>query len=559
LQENQNIEQNILNENLNSNQQNINSKTDNQNSHEIEKNSIQSTNFFFSNESYASNVSYDKLKEYVKYPMIYNRVLREVSRVLYNSNGMYANVIDYCIAIPTLDYVTILRKKEYKNKKDKKKDKEKKTRFDLLVKQINHKRATRDILRHQLIDGIYVGILRNTKQSNKNLKPPVGMLDSMDRIEGLSLDDNLMIQPLDVDYCKIIGFQNNSCIAAFDMMYFDQFKHGGLVNEIKNYPKDFLRAYKEYKKDASKRWFILNPKSTIALKFRSNEDEPYGRPYGLAAFTRINFAEDYENSQYKLINELASSIYALLLPEGEIKGKSSLNKDQQQSLIDSFNSAVKVNTSTNQAKITTITLPPGAKIERVSKDASLLKDTLSEENMKRISTHLGFASSALNASAEGGASYANLAVNLDLISSQIFQCIEDISTEFTRVFNESDIIGIDNPNEYIDFKYLKISVFNADKMYGRAKEMYTQSMGSIKVLANCASFGLDSNDYLNIMEEELDDGIFERFKPHPTSFTMSDNGADVGGRPQKETEDLTKEGLATRNSGSNEQLKPSTT
>ena len=42
-----------------------------------------------------------------------------------------------------------------------------------------------------------------------------------------------MIQPLDLDYCKIVGFQNNVSIAAFDMQYFDQFKHGGLIHEIK--------------------------------------------------------------------------------------------------------------------------------------------------------------------------------------------------------------------------------------------------------------------------------------------------------------------------------------
>ena len=72
-------------------------------------------------------------------------------------------------------------------------------------------------------------------------------VESLDRLEGLSLDDNFMIQPLDLDYCKIIGFQNNVSIAAFDMMYFDQFKYGGLLNEIKNYPRNFVKAYMDYK------------------------------------------------------------------------------------------------------------------------------------------------------------------------------------------------------------------------------------------------------------------------------------------------------------------------
>ena len=328
-----------------------------------------------------SNLSMDGLQGYIKYPMIYNAILREISKQGYNSNGMYARAIDTRVSLPLLSYVCVLRK-SLSGKKINNKDKKRKQKINLMMKLLNHEKTTRDILRKLDIDGMYVGILRDTTANNKDVTPMSGMVESIDRLEGLSLDDNFMIQPLDLDYCKIVGFQNNVAIAAFDMMYFDQFKHGGLLNEIKNFPNEFVVAYHQYRKDASKRWHILDYKTTIALTARANIDEAYGRPYGLAAFADMKMQTDYTNSQYKLINELASSIYYLIFPEGEKKGSCSLNKDQQQNVIDAFKGAVRANTTDNagaQAKISTLTLPAGTQINRLSKDSSLLKDTLSRE------------------------------------------------------------------------------------------------------------------------------------------------------------------------------------
>jgi hypothetical protein len=527
---------------------NYQSQSNEFNSHEIELNSLRDMNYYLSDITSTNSTSLEQTKEYIKYPMIYNKILRAISKQSYSANGIYGNTVDYCVAIPTLDSFTVCRNKNKQNKKHKQK-------FNLLLKLINHKRTTRDILRHLFIDGMYVGILRDTVPLNKNIDTI--NIDMLDMIEGLSLDDNFMIQPLNLDYCKIVGFQNNVSIAAFDMQYFDQFKYGGLIHEIKNFPPEFIKAYNNYKRDSSKRWFILDYKKTIALKARADEDESYGRPYGLSALAKIQLDDEYENSQYNLINELASSIYFLILPESEKKGQCSLNKQQQENVIKAFESAVKINTSANgsKTKISTLSLAPGTQIDRLSKDASLLKDTLSNENMKKISTALGFASSALNASSEGGASYSNLAVNLDLVMSQVFQYIEEISNEITRILN--DYIG-NKPKDYIEVKYLRTSILNSDKMYDRAKELYTHGSGSLKVWI--ASAGFDPDDYLNLMEEEIDEGIFKKFTPHLLSYNISasDQKDNDGGRPQKDEKDLTESGQKTKNKGDNNNPKPST-
>jgi hypothetical protein len=518
-------------------------------SNEIELNSLSYNSYSFSTGRLdTDDILMSDLKQYVKYPMIYNEILRTISEQAYNLHGLYSNVCDYMVAIPFLSNITTMRNNTPELK-------EKKKKFNLMLKLLNHDRTTRDILRNLFIHGTYIGVLRNTTASNKNIDTGSVTIESIDRIEGLSLDDNFMIQPLDLDYCKIIGFQNNISIAGFDMMYFDQFNFGGLVNEIKNFPKDFLKAYMYYKKNPSKRWFTLDYRKTIALKFKAKEDEPYGRPLGLSAFCNMKASSDYDDSQYKLISELASSIYYLILPEGEKQGSCSLNKDQQTEVITAFKNAVKVNTSGDLAKISTLSLAPKTEIGRLSKDSSLLNDSLSNENMMRISTSLGFASSALNAESSGGSSYANLAVNLDLVSSQVFQCVNEIAREYTRVINE--LLGI-TPQNYIDIEYLPVSWLNKDDMFEKVSQLYTLIGGNRSYLVACA--GLNVNSYFSCLDEEIEEGYEEKYPIHQSANTMSskDVNDNKGGAPLKKEKDLSIGGKVTRNNNSNNQVKPST-
>ena len=514
----------------------------NQYSHDIETNSLQSMSFFYGEDKYDSdNINMSTLKHYIRYPMIYNKILRVLSKQAYYSNGEYSQSIDRMVALPVLSKITTLRNKSERIKKLKPK-------FNLFIKMLDINRTTRDILLSEFVEGTYVGILRQTKAKTKKEDISNIDVDSLYQLEGLSLDDNFMIQPLDLDYCKIIGFQNNVNIAAFDMMYFDQFKNSGLLHEIKNYPKEFLKAYLEYRKDGNKRWFTLDYKKAIVLKFKSGELEAYGVPLGIAALPHIKQANDYEDSQYKLIKELASSIYYMVLPDGEKKGSCSLNTKQQENLVDAFERAIKLNTSDNRAKISTLTVSPGTKIDRLSKDPSLIQNTLSDEHMKKISTSIGFAVSALNAEGKSG-NFGSLQINLDLLSGVIFQQLESIGREITRVLNE--IMGI-TAKDYIDIKFLPITWLNQKQMYDKAKDLYLSAGGSRKFYIACAGF--DPDDYLSICDEEAEENLDEKYPPHLTSYVISKNdGENKAGKEEKDKRDLTQSGMVTRDQKSNEQ------
>ena len=150
------------------------------NSNEIELNSLSYSSFSLGRLD-TDYISMSDLKQYVKYPMIYNEILRVISKQSYCLNGLYGQTIDRMIALPTLSYITTLRSKsqKMKNKKDK---------FNTILKMLNIDRTTRDILRHLLVDGEYVGILRDTSASNKKIDTSMFTIESIDRLEGLSID-----------------------------------------------------------------------------------------------------------------------------------------------------------------------------------------------------------------------------------------------------------------------------------------------------------------------------------------------------------------------------------
>ena len=56
------------------------------------------------------------IEDIIKHPMENNEQLRKISRMLYSSNGLTRNTIDYMTSIPTLDCVITSYEKDKKTK-----------------------------------------------------------------------------------------------------------------------------------------------------------------------------------------------------------------------------------------------------------------------------------------------------------------------------------------------------------------------------------------------------------------------------------------------------------
>lgn len=513
-------------------------------SHAIELNSMSLTTYMFQ-EALTTGISLEQLKLYCKYPMRYNMQLRKLSREMYGMNGIMSNTTDYYVSIASLDKITTCYDNTTQNQKRRK-------LYDLMTDKINHKLTSRDILLRLCIDGMYVGFMRNSKASNKDAVIQQGLVDSMQILEGLSMDDSMMIQPLNLDYCRILGFQNNDYVVGFDMLYFNAFVGNDLLGEIKNFPPEFVKAYLDYKKDGSKRWFKLDQSKTVVLKIKSNIDEPFGRGLAVAALSDMFFSDQYTDSQRANIIENAGTIRWLKQPSGEKQGTCALNKDAQQNQYDNFKNAVSSNSSGSDRRIgktTTLVLAPGTEVGKLETNTNDTINTLTDENMKRISTDLGFASGALNG--EGNATYSSLQVNIDLVLTQIYQWLEQISWQYTKVFN--NLIN-SKGKDIIKFIYLKTSSLNKKNEYDIAKEMFTLASGSRLWLYAVGSGDIDT--YMSLMEYEKVMDMDALYPPHLTSFTSNNETGDKGGRPSGDSQNTNTQ--KSKSANTNKTPKPST-
>jgi len=513
-------------------------------SNQVEINSMTMTSYFLS-EALSTGTSLEQLKLYCKYPMRYSMQLRRICREMYGLNGVFANVCDYQTSAPSLDFITLCTENSSANNKKRK-------LYNQMIYKLNHKLTTRDILLHCYIDGIYVGYLRDTKASNKNPQINQGLIDSMITLEGLSTDDSLMIQPMPLDFVKVIGYQNNDYVVGFDMMYFNQYVGNDLLGEIKNFPPEFVKAYLTYKKDGSKRWFRLNQSKTVVLKIKSNINEPYGRGIAISALSDMFFSDQYTESQRANIIENAGTIRWLKQPMGEKQGSSSLNKEAQKNQFDNFTNAVISNSSGSERRIgktTVLVLAPGTEVGKLETNTNDSTKTLTDENTKKISTDLGFASGALNG--EGNATYSSLQVNIDLILTQIYQILEQVSWQYTKVFsNLANLKGKD----LIRFIYLKTSTLNKKEEFDIAKDLFTLAGGS-RLWLYAVGTG-DVETYLDLMDYEKSMGMDELYPPHMTSFTTNNDTGDKGGRPSGNSRNTNTQ--KSKTSGTNQTPKPST-
>lgn len=493
----------------------------------------------------------DQLMQYILNPMYYHKQLMDISEKMYNRNGIFGQTVSKMVSAPSLDAVIIPKNNKKKDKKNLDKA------YDIFNNEINHKLSTRDVLFNSLLYGEYVAIWRDTKK--KNVERPQDYTSGKN-IEGVAYIDNVMLQPLDLRYCRFEGFANGDYVVSFDLQYFDTFSGSSLVGEIKNYPREFLIAYNTYKKDASKRWMLLPQETTFAYKFHGAINEAHGRPLVVFALLDILFAEDYTDSQRNNMYENSSTIRWMELPEGDKKGTCSLNKDQQNNQYNAFKNAVKSSDAKRNrlGGTTTLKLAPGSKIGKLETNKTFLENTLTEENNKSISTGLGLALSALNGTGQG-ASYSTLQTNIDLMLSEVFSMLEQISFQYTKLIN--NYLNLSDEHR-LDFMYLPTSSLNSDSQYEKYKDLYMVAGGSRTMLYS--SVCGNSQLYMRLMEFEQSENYDERFLPHPTSYTWSDSAdksnpeGNVGGRPIKKTKDLTDSGIQTRTNGGNKSIKPST-
>lgn len=481
------------------------------------------------------------LKNIVRDPMAHNEALRNISQMLYNTNGIYTNTVDYMTAMPTLDRVIV---QHGKNKTNKVRNKE---LMESTLRKIKDKEIVRDALFRGMIEGIAFYYFETTNRPTSNRKFMTDYdVESIMEINDLGLNASIISLP--TNYTKIIGIKNSSYVIAFNLDYFDVANGESTKNKLKKYPKEIREAYqsrKQQPKNDNGNWVVLDNNKTIVHKIRSKREERYGRPLVLAAINDILYGDYFTKTKRNVLDEINNRIVVQHFPEGRDKGTSALTKQQQQEQHEAVKGAVL--NKNNRGGVSFFSVAAGTKIEVLKVADTDIFDSKNETNLDdKIALGMGIASSLLNGSASG--SYSAQENNLELVTSQIFQWVEQITAELNKCISKNIIK--DDKNQ-VELKYLPITHVNKSKMVGYAKDLYLQGRGSLSLWA--AACGISPEVFFALLDEELEQGYEDKYPVHATSYTLSKNDKKTG-RPT--TDNPSDKTVQTRSNGGNSNPSP---
>ena len=486
----------------------------------------------------------DLMSQIVKDPMSHNKTLRDMSLILYGSNGTYTNTVDYMVALPTLDKVIVAHgSAESKKRRNK----------DLMLSTlhtIKDKEIVRDALFKGMVEGVAFYYFETTTRPNSNSKMLTDYdVASISEINELGLNASIIALP--VDYTRIVGIKNSSYVLAFNLDYFDEASGESTEKKLRKYPKEIRDAYRIRHNQSSKNnggnWVVLDNTKTITHKIRAKRDEPYGRPLVLAAISDILYRDYFTDTKRTVLDEINNSIIYQTFPEGKDKGTSALTKQQQQNQHNAVKCAVM--NKNNRGGLSFFSVAAGTKISSIEASNTEIFDEKYEADLdNKIALDLGFAGNALSGSGSG--SYSAQESNLELVTSQILQWIEQIESELNKCINANIIKDKKN---YVECKYLPITHLNKKSMVTYAKELYLQGCGSLSLWS--AACGVQPDVFFALLDEEIEAGIYEKYKPHQTSFTMSGSDDNKGGRPK--TDNPTEKTVQSRKNNGNALPSPS--
>lgn len=491
--------------------------------------------------------SQEQLADLVKDPMSNNQILREISRILYSTNGTYTNTVDYITAMPTLDKVIVTHGNNL-NKKRKNKE-----LMESTLRIIKDKEFVRDALWCSMVDGISFYYFETTKRPNFLNKFMTDYdVDSILEINELGINASIISLP--TDYTRIIGIKNNSYVIAFDLDYFTNATGESTEMKLKKFPKEIREAYEKRRNKNGLQggnWVILDNKKTIVHKIRSGRSEPFGRPLVLAAISDILYNDYFTATKRNVLDEINNKIIYQTLPEGQNKGTCALTKAQQEKQHETVKGAVMK--KNNRGATSFVTVSAGTKLNTLDVGNTDIFDEKYESDLgDKIALDMGIAGALLNG--VGSGSYAAQTQNLELITAQIFQWVDQIINELNKCI--SDNIIRDSCNR-VEVKYLPMTFVNKNTMVGYMKDLYLQGKGSLTAWASAC--GLSADIFYALLDQELDDDIENKYPVHKTSYTLSakDEFAlkDKGGRPP--TDNPTDRTIQSRENNGNNMPSPS--
>lgn len=495
-----------------------------------------------------------EIRAFTKNPLAHIVEIRSMAQWAYHTNGVVASAIDYMKTMHTLDGVIVCKSKRADGSRPRN-YRMNKSKMEATLNTIRYKQVIRDAIFKDANDGMYAAYFE-TATSTPDYRMALTDYDMHNITEINAIGMNAMVIPLPINYVRIVGRRNNSYQIAFDLRYFDGLTDEARKRKLAGFPKEIQEGWLRYNnRDMSAPWLVLDNNKTIVTKIKSEISDPYGVPFAIAALDDISYAQYFVDTKRNVLDSVNNQIVYETFPEGKEKGTSALTEKQQRQQHDLVKSAL-ASKSRNAGGTSFFSLAAGTKLDSISLDVSLLDEKNENSIVDSVNKDIGVSASALDGSSTGNYSTANL--NLELVAANIYTWIEDIVEELNKCINKNII---NDSSCRVEFYVLPVTMVNKDKMVGYMSDLYARGKGSL--YAWIASTGFNPDNYIALMEYELQEDFENRYPVHRTSFTVTgkddpehEDHNQGGGRPTSDSDNPA--AVQQKTNGANQQPKPST-
>lgn len=439
----------------------------------------------------------EKVAKFLERPVKYEKQLRDVSGFLYDNSMHYKRLILYFSNMLTFDYVL----KPLRLSEDVDTDKLKKA-YRKMADQIdvmNIKHEFNKIAKICFREDVFYGYELSTK-------------------------DSYSIKKLNPDLCEITSLEDSCYNFAFDFSYFDK-----QPDELEHYPEEFKKKYKIYKKDKNEKtkWQELDSENTICIKLQDDID------YAIPMFVGL-IADLMDIQDYKLLQKSKEEIgvYKIILQKIPMKKDSGEVNDF---LMDigtamSFHKNV-VDTVPDQIGVITTPME--------TNEISFERDRAEFDSVtKSISNYWN--SAGINQHLFSTDNTSSAALTKSIVTDEMI-CFS-LLKQFQRWMNRK--IKFIGGNFKFGLEFLLTTIFNWEGVFQRY--LKAAEFGLPVRQHTCATLGLTPNDILNMNLLEINVLELDRkFIPLQSSHVQSGSP----GRPKEEEDELTEEGIKSRDKG----------
>lgn len=453
----------------------------------------------------------DAVKGYLQNPGTSLDYIREISRFLERNSVLYRKILTYYAATP-LFYYNLTQENDLSktiNKNKSIKD------FYTVAKQVNGFNIAKEmfnVIYCTVRDGMYVGYT-------------------------YSNDESAFFMPLDIKYCRIYGkSESGEWITYFDASYFKSGNNSIYVEGVDGdgigvWDDVFVQGWKDYQKDNNKRWFRLPPEKTFTLI--SGSDDQFDVPLPLLAGIFVSLM-DLADLESIIASKTELENYKLLISKIPLFDGTEEVDDfalslelvkQMQALIDEAVPEL-VGTAISPMELDVIDFNKSNTTDDTDTLANSINNLFNNAGVSQLVVAGGSSSNSVGLKHALQNDMSNIWVYVNRIESWLNYYIKMNISEGYRL------------------KIHHITWYNREEYQTSMKEVATLGGSAMDYLTSMGDTPYVSLQKLNF-ENAI--GVKDLMIPLTSTYTQSSKG----GAPTKNEDDLSSEGISTRDGNKN--------